>query len=221
MAARRRPAVPLGALLLAVAGLRVTLPAFVPMGRGRAANRTALRVNMFEGFQNLVKFGNSEPDPQELNTRSARQADESTSRVVEVNMPLGVQFEEKERGDIYIKSVDKNSDAWEQGVRPGAQLVMVSATFGDEMWNTRRVGMTQLMTVVNSRFGSTMKLALEKEDKNLLNTFFEAFSQVAPKESQADVDKKQKKLESVFEEEERKLKEKDPLAGVNGWNPFR
>jgi len=127
-------------------------------------------------------------------------------------MPLGIDFEERDGGDIYIRGVDESSDAWSQGVRPGSQLVMVSATFGDEMWNARKVGMTQFMTVVNSRFGSTMKLALEKEDSNILSSFFDA---LAPKEkTEADL-KKEKDLASVFDEEERKL------DGKSMWNPFR
>ena len=129
-------------------------------------------------------------------------------------MPLGIDFEERDGGDIYIKSVDKSSDAYAQGVRPGAQLVMISATFGDEMWNTRNVGLTQFFTVLNSRFGSTMKLALEKEDQSVLSAFMDAF---APKESVPELDeKKQADLEAVFDEEEEKLKKSPGL-----WNPFR
>ncbi len=134
------------------------------------------------------------------------------SRTVEVSMPLGIEFEEKDGGDIYIKSVDKSSDAYAQGVRPGAQLVMISATFGDEMWNTRNVGLTQFFTVLNSRFGSTMKLALEKEDQNVLAAFMDAFKPAPPPEVD---EKKQADLEAMFDEEEEKLKKSPGL-----WNPF-
>lgn len=128
-------------------------------------------------------------------------------------MPLGIDFEERDGGDIYIKAVDKSSDAYAQGVRPGAQLVMISATFGDEMWNTRNVGLTQFFTVLNSRFGSTMKLALEKEDQNVLSAFMDAFAPAAKVE---EVDEqKQKDLEAMFDEEEEKLKKSPGL-----WNPF-
>ncbi|CAE7153182.1 unnamed protein product [Symbiodinium pilosum] len=133
-------------------------------------------------------------------------------------MPLGVDFEERTGGDIYIKEVDKSSDAWAQGVRPGAQLVMISATFGDEMWNTQGVGMTQFLTVLNSRFGSSMKLALAKEDQNVLSAFLDAFkgkaseSQGSPQEEE----RKQQNLEAIFDEEEEKLQN-----GGGMWNPFR
>ncbi|CAE7589496.1 unnamed protein product, partial [Symbiodinium necroappetens] len=164
---------------------------------------TPRRVKVFD-----LPFLNSEPeqDPAETGTRSARQADEDSARVVEVSMPLGVDFEERSGGDIYVKEVDKSSDAWAQGVRPGAQLVMISATFGDEMWNTQGVGMTQFLTVLNSRFGSNMKLALAKEDQNVLSAFLDAFKG-SPGENQSpeDAEKKQQSLEAIFNEEEEKL----------------
>merc|ERR1719382_551889 len=115
---------------------------------------------------------------------------------------------------IYIKDVDSDSDAYAQGVRPGAQLVMVSATFGDEMWNARNVGMTQFQTVVKSRFGSTMKLALEKEDKGFLDGLF-GFG--AKQETEEDAVKKEQELSSIFEQEEAKLAGK----GGNMWDVFR
>ncbi|CAJ1352699.1 unnamed protein product [Effrenium voratum] len=170
-------------------------------------SKTAMRVKVFD-----FPFLNSdqEQDPEEAGTRSARQAGE-TSRVVEVSMPLGMDFEERAGGDIYIKSVEKSSDAYAQGIRPGAQLVMISATFGDEMWNTRNVGLTQFFTVLNSRFGSTMKLALEKEDQNVLSAFMDAFA----RPSEEPDEKKQQDLEAEFDQEEEKLKN----GGM--WNPFR
>ncbi|CAE8589353.1 unnamed protein product [Polarella glacialis] len=208
------------ALLLATVGLRSTWLAFVgspgPSDAARTS-RTSLRVNMFESFSNLVSKnigGNGGENDEELNTRSSRTVDESRARVVEVDMPLGVEFEEKSGGDIYIKAVDKDSDAWDKGVRSGAQLVMVSATFGDEMWTTRKVGMTQFTTVVKSRFGSTIKLALEKEDQNVISSFLAAWSK--PKESEEKAQQRQKKLESVFEEEERKLSGNGGDSG-GGW----
>mmetsp|Transcript_135393 Transcript_135393/g.377146 ORF Transcript_135393/g.377146 Transcript_135393/m.377146 type:complete len:225 (-) Transcript_135393:84-758(-) len=204
-------------VLLAVASCRSVFNAFVgttPAAVGKGVARVPLRVNIFDGLPKFPSLGGEELNPDEVGTRSQRMADESTSRLVEVNMPLGLDFEERDGGDIYIKSVDPSSDAFEQGVRPGAQLVMVSATFGDEMWNARKVGMTQFMTVVNSRFGATMKLALEKEDKNILSEWMEA-AFPKPKLSEEEQRKKAADLANEFEQEEAKLSDK------NFWNPFR
>lgn len=184
--------------------------AFVQPQAPKTAPKTAMRVKVFDfPFLN----NNQDPDPEEAGTKASRDAEDS-SRVVEVTMPLGIDFEERDGGDIYIKSVDKSSDAYAQGVRPGAQLVMISATFGDEMWNTRNVGLTQFFTVLNSRFGSTMKLALEKEDQSVLSAFMDAFAPSAPVPEMDE--KKQADLEAMFDEEEEKLKKNPGL-----WNPFR
>jgi len=156
-------------------------------------------------------------DPSEVGTKSQREADESNSRLVEISLPLGIRFEEKDGGDIYVKAVDESSDAYAQGIRPGAQVAMVSATFGDEMWQAEKVGMTQYMNVVNSRFGNTIRLALKNEDKNVLGGFLDQFK---PKKPQTEAEKvaeaqKQANMASAFEKEEARLADK------NFWNPFR
>jgi len=211
--AGRRPRVLAAAALAAAVCTMASQDAFSLAGKVPAARavKTQMRVNLFEGLPQ-INFG-EKFDEEEAGTRSARIADTSSSRLVEVNMPLGVAFEERSGGDIYIKDVDPESDAYAQGVRSGAQLAMVSATFGDEMWNAKGVGMTQFMTVLNSRFGSTISLALEKEDQNIVQAFFES---LAPKPASTPEDKKkQADLKSQFEQEEARLADK------NLWNPFR
>mmetsp|Transcript_50657 Transcript_50657/g.141852 ORF Transcript_50657/g.141852 Transcript_50657/m.141852 type:complete len:219 (+) Transcript_50657:210-866(+) len=200
--------------LLGVVAWKISVRAFVGgnlRGADRVITHIARSVNVLPDFE-FPNFGGSKDDPTD-DPRTRRNADESTSRVVECNMPLGVDFEERGGGNIFVKNVDPSSDAFSQGVRPGAQLVMVSATFGDDMWNARGVGMTQLNTVIASRFGATIKLALEQEDKNILSSFFPA---LAPKKESAEAEKKkQAELASIFDKEEDKLK------GKNMWNPFR
>lgn len=193
------------ALDFAFAGVRPT---------GRPTPQTSLNYNIFEGVQSLFPSGGEEVDPDEVGTRSQRAVD-SNARLVECDLPLGVVFEEKDGGDIYVKDVDDRSSAWRQGVRPGAQLTMISATFGDEMWTARKVGLTQFYTVLNSRFGSTIRLALEKENQSLLSNLFSAAMPKAPPLSQAEQEKKSKDLGNIFEREEKKLE------GKGMWNPFR
>lgn len=164
-----------------------------------AAPLTQQRYSIFDGIQ-LPFIDKGNVTEEVGNEREARIPDEARSRVVECNLPLGIEFEEKDGGDIYIKNVQEGSDAWDQGIRKNAQVVMISATFGDEMWTTRQVGMRQLMTVIGSRFGSTIKLALEKENTGFLDGFFNAFA--AKPESQEDEEKKEKRLMGSFEAEE-------------------
>jgi len=201
--------------LLALACCHALLTTFVGGPNATTAPRVPAHVNIFDF--NLPTIGGQELNPNEVGTKSQREADESTSRLVEINLPLGIMFEAKDGGDIYVKAVDASSDAYAQGIRPGAQVAMVSATFGEEMWQAEKVGMTQYMNVVNSRFGNTIRLALKKEDKNFLGGFLDQFK---PKKPLTEAEKKaeaqkQANMASTFEEEEAKLADK------NFWNPFR
>jgi len=201
--------------LLAYACCHALLTTFVGGPNTTTAPQVPARVNIFDF--NMPTIGGQELNPNEVGTKSQREADESTSRLVEINLPLGIVFEEKDGGDIYIKAVDASSDAYAQGIRAGAQVAMVSATFGDEMWQAEKVGMTQYMNVINSRFGNSIRFALKKEDKNFLGGFLDEFK---PKKPQTDAEKqaqaqKQANMASTFEEEEAKLADK------NFWNPFR
>lgn len=42
---------------------------------------------------------------------------------------------------------------------------MCSATFGDEMWSTRGVGLSRVMAAIRVRAGATVKLVLESPSK--------------------------------------------------------
>jgi len=205
----------LAAVLLAAASCQALLTTFVGGLHAAAAPRVPARVNIFDF--NLPTVGGSELNPDEVGSKSQREADEKNTRLVEISLPLGIRFEEKNGGDIFVQAVDESSDAYAQGIRPGCQVAMVSATFGDEMWQAEKVGMTQYMNVINSRFGNTIKLALKGEDKNFLGGFLDQFKPKKPltEAEKQEAAKKQKKMSSVFEEEEAKLADK------NFWNPFR
>jgi len=210
----RRSALPLTlvAALCACCARRAAFvlgPAPAP-GRGNSA--VARQVNIFEGFSLPDTQGN-EPSGESSwdGARSAREAEGGEGRIVECGMPLGVEFEERGKGDIFIKEVDKASDAWAQGVRAGAQLTFISATFGDEMWNTRGVGMTQFITVLRSRFGSTIQLKLENEKKDFLEGFLQSLQPKKDPKKQ----KSQEQLQAEFEKGEQ------DLEGKSFWNPFR
>jgi len=201
------------AVWLALACCHALLTAFVGGRHATTAPRVPARVNIFDF--NLPTIGGQELNPDEVGTKSQKEADTSTQRVVEVRLPLGLQFEERDGGDIYVKAVDASSDAYDQGIRAGAQVAMVSATFGDEMWQAKKVGLGQYMNVVRSRFGNTIKFALEKEDKNMLSQFFGQPKKPESEEEKRQAAKKQASMASTFEEEEAKLADK------NFWNPFR
>ena len=48
-------------------------------------------------------------------------------------MPLGIEFEERSGGDIYIKSVEKSSDAYAQGARSPGDVKETSQDLSSEI----------------------------------------------------------------------------------------
>lgn len=198
--------------LLVLAVHFVVQVAFVsgPVERARRSTHTQTRVSIFDGLPELsFDFGGGKERADE--PLSARTAQNVNGRVVEVNLPLGITFEEREAGNIYIKAVDPSSDAYKKGVRPGAQLVMVSAVFGDELWTTRNVGMTQVQTVIQSRFGQTIELALENEDQNIVSSFLSSILPKPDTRSEAERKAKNQNLQQQFEAAEAKLQEKGKI----------
>lgn len=175
---------------------------------GRVMTRTQMQVNILDGIQfpSLKK----EKDPIWDQNRAGLSAADLEGRVVEVQLPLGVEFQEDAQRNIFVKEVDENSDAWVQGVRPGAQLVQISSTFGDEMWETRNCGLVQLGAVIASRYGGSIKMALIKEEKDIVDQWKAFF---APEAEELD-EKKEQEMMSEFEKEEAKLAQKQ------FWNPF-
>jgi hypothetical protein len=172
------------------------------------------RWSIFGGFD-FLEVSTHEENPDEVGTRSQRQVD-ARERRVECSLPLGIEFKERDGGDIYVAAVEKGTDAWEQGVRPGVHVTMVSATFGAEMWTTRKVGMTQFLQVLNSRFGSSIALALEREDQSVLrNLRFATEAAHHRRRGEADeVARRNADMLHVFEREEASLQQK------TSWNPF-
>lgn len=57
-----------------------------------------------------------------------------------------MDLEEDENGNVYVKSIEKNGRADKSGmVFVGDIVAMVSATFGDDMWSARGVGLDRVV----------------------------------------------------------------------------
>lgn len=83
---------------------------------------------------------------------------------------------------------------------------MCSATFGDQMWSTRGVGLTRVLAAIRVRAGSTVKLVFESKDaykKKAVQTTQQKESAIeARKAAQAKKDQ----LLQELEKDEKKLK---------------
>ena len=82
--------------------------------------------------------------------------------------PLGVILEEGDDGMVFIAKIDPAGNAAQSGfdVRVGDIITAVSATFGDEVWSTRGVGLDRVLKSIKIRSGDFVTLVLEGLDEN-------------------------------------------------------
>lgn len=83
-------------------------------------------------------------------------------RVIEILLPLGMELAETDEGDVFVKSIEPNGRAAKTGkVFVGDRVTMVSATFGNDMWSTRGVGLGRVLSAIKVRNTKPVRIALE------------------------------------------------------------
>ncbi|CAM9474455.1 unnamed protein product [Laminaria digitata] len=93
--------------------------------------------------------------------RAARQVGPN-DRVVEVRKPLGLVLEEDERGNVYIVEILPEGNASrKKSINVGDKISFVSATFGDQIWSAKGVGLRRVQSAIKLRSGPSVKLVLE------------------------------------------------------------
>lgn len=82
--------------------------------------------------------------------------------------PLGLILEEKEDGMVCIAKIDPTGNAAKSGfdIKIGDVVVAVSATFGDEVWSTRGIGLDRVLKSIKIRSGDYVTLVLENPEEN-------------------------------------------------------
>jgi len=62
---------------------------------------------------------------------------------------LGLVLDEDKNGNVFVTSIDANRRAEKSGkVFVGDQVMMVSATFGDDLWSCEGVGLTRVLSCI-------------------------------------------------------------------------
>merc|ERR1711966_375350 len=80
--------------------------------------------------------------------------------------PLGLVLNQDDNGNVYVETVAARGNAARSGkVKEGDIVTMCSATFGNDMWSTRGVGLTRVLAAIRVRAGSTVKLAPESPNQ--------------------------------------------------------
>ncbi|ABW97902.1 hypothetical protein HAN_1g57 (nucleomorph) [Hemiselmis andersenii] len=85
-----------------------------------------------------------------------------------IQKPLGIILEEGSDGMVFIAKIDPNGNAAKSNfdIRIGDIVTAVSATFGDEVWSTRGVGLDRVLKSIKIRAGDFVTLVLESSEEN-------------------------------------------------------
>ena len=69
---------------------------------------------------------------------------------------------------VFIANIDPNGNAAKSNfdIRIGDIVVAVSATFGDEVWSTRGVGIDRVLKSIKIRAGDFVTIVLESSEEN-------------------------------------------------------
>merc|ERR1719235_524883 len=157
--AQPQPQLPLPVAMLALQGATGVRAASTPVSR----TTTAQMINL---------FGNNEESKRRrdaLSLRDARAGDRKVTfrkpNAATTGLLLGLKFRENFGKGVFIDKVVPNTEAAklkQQGkLKEGDEVVMVSATFGDEMWSARGIGKYRLEKSIAVRQGATISLVLE------------------------------------------------------------
>jgi len=147
--------------------------------------------------------------------RSMRQAG-ADERTVELLLPMGMDLDEDKDGNVYVKSIEKGGRAEKSGkVFVGDIIAMASATFGDEMWSCRGVGLGRVTSTIKVRNTKPVKLVLEapneQEEKRRRSIAYAEKSEAEKKEIKI---KEEELMKAMQEDDEQLLKKRKGLFGL-------
>lgn len=151
-------------------------------------------------------MANSEDEDMLRFARSSRNA-AAGDNVVELQKPLGLVLNQDDSGNVYVETVAAKGNAARTGkVKEGDIVTMCSATFGDDMWSTRGVGLTRVLAAIRVRAGPRVKLVFESQTQYKKKAVMSTKQQQAVEEARLAAQGKKDELLSQLELDERKLK---------------
>ena len=145
-----------------------------------------------------------------LSFRSARTGDRKVTfrkpNTATEGLRLGLKFRESFGKAVYIDKILPGTEAArlekDGKIRCGDEIVMVSATFGDEMWSARGVGKYRLEKSIAVRQGATISFVVENSDDGSKKRMRELA--MKQKKEQERVSRLQKMMTKEVEAEKKK-----------------
>lgn len=182
--------------LVLIAAVAVTAPAamgFATPSTGIARPITAL--SMADSDDDFMRWA-----------KQSRSAD-SGDNLVELKRPLGLVLDQDDNGNVFVQTVAPKGNAARSGlVKEGDIVTMCSATFGDQMWSTRGVGLTRVLAAIRVRAGPTVSLVFESTTQRKVKGADVAKQAQAARDAKERAQKKRNELLQELELDEKKLK---------------
>ncbi len=91
-------------------------------------------------------------------------------------------------------------------MKEGDLVTMCSATFGDQMWSTRGVGLTRVLSAIRVRAGPTVKLVFESSKETTQKAKNSSRAAAAAEEARLRAQAKKDQLLQELMQDEKKLK---------------
>merc|ERR1711937_234031 len=127
--------------------------------------------------------------------------------VVELMRPLGLVLNQDDNGNVYVETVAPRGNAARTGrVKEGDIVTMCSATFGDDMWSCRGVGLTRVLAAIRVRAGPYVKLVFESPNAYQQKAVISSKQAAAAENARLAAQAKKDALLNELEKDEKKLK---------------
>merc|ERR1711906_14625 len=148
-----------------------------------------------------------EPDEDFLRFDKQSRSAGSGDNLVEMRRPLGLVLDEDDDGNVFVQTVAPKGNAARSGlVKEGDVVVMCSATFGNQMWSTRGVGLSRVLAAIRVRAGPTVSLVFESTQQKKVKGKEVARQAAAAREARERAQIKRDVLLKELEADETKLK---------------
>lgn len=159
-------------------------------------------------------FGGGEDEELLREAKVARSAGVG-DRLVELKRPLGLVLQQDEDGNVYVETVAPRGNAARTNmVKEGDIVTMCSATFGDQMWSTRGVGLTRVLAAIRVRAGPTVSLVFETPGEAKRKAGNSAKAAKAAEDARIRAQMKKDKLLKELEETDDKLRKNNKFFGL-------
>jgi C-terminal processing protease CtpA/Prc len=126
---------------------------------------------------------------------------------VELKRPLGLVLDQDDNGNVFVQTVAPKGNAARAGtIKEGDIVTMCSATFGDQMWSCRGVGLTRVLAAIRVRSGPTVSLVFESPSQRKLKGAEVARQAQAARDARERAQAKRDELLKELEADEKRIK---------------